>query len=58
LDENDVAAALDLYRQALARVNPAPADLLTQVSGDLGNRGRPPRSSSSAPRGSTSSCTA
>jgi tetratricopeptide (TPR) repeat protein len=40
LDENDVAAALDLYRQALARVNPAPADLLTQVSGDLGNRGR------------------
>src|SRR3981081_64522 len=40
VDENDVAAALDLYRQALARVNPAPADLLTQVSGDLGNRGR------------------
>jgi tetratricopeptide (TPR) repeat protein len=40
LDEGNVGAALDLYRQALARVDPAPADLLMQLSGDLGNRGR------------------
>jgi tetratricopeptide (TPR) repeat protein len=40
LGENDVAAALAWYREAFSRVNPAPADLLMQASGDLGSHGR------------------
>jgi len=37
LEQNNVAAALELYREALSRVEPAPEDLLMQISGDLGN---------------------
>ncbi len=36
----DLSKALDLYRQALSHVGqPVPTDLLTQMSGDLGNHG-------------------
>jgi tetratricopeptide (TPR) repeat protein len=39
LDAGDMDAALEHYRQALQNADPAPADLLMQISGDLGNRG-------------------
>lgn len=39
LARGDLAAATQLYEEALGRVQPAPADLLMQLSGDLGNRG-------------------
>ena len=40
LEHKDLAAAESLYVQALARApSPAPADLLMQMSGDLGNHG-------------------
>lgn len=43
LKENRLQEALDLYRECLTRVaKPAPADLLQQVSGDLGNAGHLP----------------
>lgn len=40
LDRGDVAEATRLYEEALARAGSAPADLLVQMSGDLGNRGQ------------------
>lgn len=41
LGSHNYAGALALYREALSRVGqPAPADLLMQMSGDLGNAGR------------------
>jgi tetratricopeptide (TPR) repeat protein len=40
LQRKDLAAAADLYATALARAgHPVPADLLMQMSGDLGNHG-------------------
>ena len=39
LARGDLAAATRLYEEALGRVQPPPADLLMQLSGDLGNRG-------------------
>jgi tetratricopeptide (TPR) repeat protein len=39
LERGDLAEATRLYEQALARARPVPADLLMQLSGDLGNRG-------------------
>jgi tetratricopeptide (TPR) repeat protein len=39
LERGDLAEATRLYEQALARGRPVPADLLMQLSGDLGNRG-------------------
>lgn len=39
LERGDLAAALRLYEEILERANPTPADLLMQMSGDLGNRG-------------------
>ena len=39
LQRRDLAGALELYRVALARVNPVPSDALMQISGDLGNSG-------------------
>ena len=39
LARGDLAEATRLYEEALGRVQPAPADLLMQLSGDLGNRG-------------------
>jgi tetratricopeptide (TPR) repeat protein len=39
LERGDVEAARQLYEEALGRANPVPADLLMQMSGDLGNRG-------------------
>jgi tetratricopeptide (TPR) repeat protein len=39
LDRGDLAEATRLYEVALARATPTPADLLMQLSGDLGNRG-------------------
>jgi tetratricopeptide (TPR) repeat protein len=39
LERGDLADATRLYETALARATPAPADLLMQLSGDLGNRG-------------------
>lgn len=40
LQRRDLAGALDLYRESLSRVpHPAPADVLMQISGDLGNAG-------------------
>ena len=40
LDQNDLEGALRLYDQALeVAPRPVPADLLMQLSGDLGNRG-------------------
>jgi tetratricopeptide (TPR) repeat protein len=40
LARGDLAAATSLYEQVLTRAKPAPADLLMQLSGDLGNRGQ------------------
>jgi tetratricopeptide (TPR) repeat protein len=43
LKSNRLQEALDLYRECLTRVGkPAPADLLQQISGDLGNAGHLP----------------
>lgn len=39
LDEGGLDAALGWYRQALRNASPASADLLQQISGDLGNNG-------------------
>jgi tetratricopeptide (TPR) repeat protein len=39
LERGDVAEATRLYEEALGRAGQAPADLLMQLSGDLGNRG-------------------
>jgi tetratricopeptide (TPR) repeat protein len=39
LERGDVAEATRLYEEALGRAQPIPADLLMQMSGDLGNRG-------------------
>jgi tetratricopeptide (TPR) repeat protein len=39
LERGDLATALRHYEDALGRAQPAPADLLMQLSGDLGNRG-------------------
>lgn len=39
LERGDLATALRLYEEALGRARPVPADLLLQMSGDLGNRG-------------------
>jgi tetratricopeptide (TPR) repeat protein len=39
LARGDLGGATGLYEEALARVSPVPADLLMQLSGDLGNRG-------------------
>lgn len=39
LERGDLAAAIRHYEEALGRANPVPADLLMQLSGDLGNRG-------------------
>lgn len=41
LEGNDLAGATKLYEEALGRARPVPADLLMQLSGDLGNRGHP-----------------
>lgn len=41
LENDDLAGATKLYEEALGRANPVPADLLMQLSGDLGNRGHP-----------------
>lgn len=43
LESNNLEQALSYYRQILATVgNPAPSDLLMQMSGDLGNSGHLP----------------
>jgi tetratricopeptide (TPR) repeat protein len=39
LERGDLAEATRLYEESLARAHPVPADLLMQLSGDLGNRG-------------------
>jgi tetratricopeptide (TPR) repeat protein len=39
MDAGDLAEATRLYEEALGRAKPVPADLLMQLSGDLGNRG-------------------
>ena len=39
LGRGDLAAATRLYEESLARAQPVPADLLMQMSGDLGNQG-------------------
>jgi tetratricopeptide (TPR) repeat protein len=39
LERNDLAEATRVYERLLAGVKPVPADLLMQLSGDLGNRG-------------------
>ena len=39
LARGDVVNATALYEEALGRAQPVPADLLMQLSGDLGNRG-------------------
>jgi len=39
LERGDLAGATRLYEESLARARPAPADLLMQMSGDLGNHG-------------------
>jgi tetratricopeptide (TPR) repeat protein len=39
LTRGDLAEATRLYEEVLARVKPVPADLLMQMSGDLGNGG-------------------
>lgn len=42
LEEKDLPEAIRLYKQALSRApNPAPADMLMQISGDLGQAGQP-----------------
>lgn len=38
LERGDAGEATRLYEEALGRANPVPADLLMQLSGDLGNR--------------------
>jgi tetratricopeptide (TPR) repeat protein len=40
LERGDLAAATQLYEEALGRASPVPPDLLMQMSGDLGNRGQ------------------
>lgn len=40
LERNEIDGAVQLYREALSRMNPIPADALMQISGDLGNRGQ------------------
>jgi tetratricopeptide (TPR) repeat protein len=40
LERGDLAEATRLYEEALGRASPVPADLLMQMSGDLGNRGQ------------------
>ena len=40
LEFNQIGAATQLYEEALGRAKPVPADLLMQLSGDLGNRGQ------------------
>lgn len=40
LERGDLAGATRLYEEALGRASPTPADLLMQMSGDLGNRGQ------------------
>lgn len=40
LASGDVQRAEALYREALSRVEPVPADALMQISGDLGNKGQ------------------
>ncbi len=40
LERGDIAEATRLYEEALGRAKPVPADLLMQMSGDLGNRGQ------------------
>ena len=40
LEGDDLVGATRLYEEALGRVSPVPADLLMQLSGDLGNRGQ------------------
>jgi len=39
LERGDLAGATRLYEESLARARPVPADLLMQMSGDLGNHG-------------------
>ena len=39
LARGDLLGATALYEEALVRAQPVPADLLMQLSGDLGNRG-------------------
>jgi tetratricopeptide (TPR) repeat protein len=39
MDAGDLVEATRLYEEALGRAKPVPADLLMQLSGDLGNRG-------------------
>ncbi|MBC8025999.1 MAG: tetratricopeptide repeat protein, partial [Steroidobacteraceae bacterium] len=39
MDAGDLDEAARLYEEALSRAKPVPADLLMQLSGDLGNRG-------------------
>jgi len=40
LERGDLPEATRLYEEALGRARPVPADLLMQMSGDLGNRGQ------------------
>jgi len=37
--DNDLSSAMNYYNQALNGINPLPADILMQISGDLGNSG-------------------
>ncbi len=39
LEKKDTESAMAFYRQVLEQVEPAPADVLMQISGDLGNNG-------------------
>jgi tetratricopeptide (TPR) repeat protein len=39
LENDDLGSATRFYEEALGRASPVPADLLMQMSGDLGNRG-------------------
>lgn len=41
LERNETDRAVQLYREALSRMSPIPADALLQISGDLGNRSQP-----------------
>jgi tetratricopeptide (TPR) repeat protein len=40
LEKKDLDGAVILYRQVLEQTDPAPADVLIQISGDLGNNGQ------------------
>jgi tetratricopeptide (TPR) repeat protein len=40
LERNETERAVQLYRDALSRIDPIPADALMQISGDLGSRGQ------------------